>query len=154
MYFCDVFYDITLRISCTNVCNLICPIKVPTRRHLPLSETVLYYIFVRWQTRMRASFRELNRLRWLKRSVSNFQTTIDAVNRPGNEVDVIEPSGTEDDHAENTDEIHEVYIMNPKHEDRASSFFAQPGVLAGKWQFFLIFLHKNFATSSGYQREG
>ncbi|XP_029155801.1 syndecan [Nylanderia fulva] len=58
------------------------------------------------------------------------QTTIDAVNRPGNEVDAIEPSGTEDDHADNTDEIHEVYIMNPKHEDRASSFFAQPGVLA------------------------
>lgn len=58
------------------------------------------------------------------------QTTIDAVNRPGNEVDVIEPSGTEDDHADNTDEIREVYIMNPKHEERAGSFFAQPGVLA------------------------
>ncbi|XP_012533864.1 syndecan [Monomorium pharaonis] len=58
------------------------------------------------------------------------QTTIDTVNRPGNEVDVIEPSGTEDDHADNTDDIHEVYIMNPKPGDRASSFFAQPGVLA------------------------
>ncbi|XP_014475887.1 PREDICTED: syndecan-like [Dinoponera quadriceps] len=57
------------------------------------------------------------------------QTTIDAVNRPGNEVDVIEPSGAEDDH-DNTDDTREVYIMNPKHEDRASSFFAQPGVLA------------------------
>ncbi|KAH0954303.1 hypothetical protein HN011_005063, partial [Eciton burchellii] len=56
------------------------------------------------------------------------QTTIDTVNR-GNEVDVIEPSGTEDDHADNIDEIHEVY-MNPKHEERAGSFFAQPGVLA------------------------
>jgi syndecan 2 len=58
------------------------------------------------------------------------QTTIDTVNRPGNEV--IEPSGTEDDHADNTDDnIHEVYIMNPKGPgNRASSFFAQPGVLA------------------------
>ncbi|XP_012235473.1 syndecan isoform X2 [Linepithema humile] len=59
------------------------------------------------------------------------QQTIDDVNRPGNGVGVIEPSGTEDDRPDNTDpDIHEVYIMNPKSEDRASSFFAQPGVLA------------------------
>ncbi|XP_053977281.1 syndecan isoform X2 [Hylaeus anthracinus] len=58
------------------------------------------------------------------------QTIVETVNRPDNEVDVIEPSGVEDDHSDNTDDIHEVYIMNPKHEDRASSFFAQPGVLA------------------------
>ncbi|XP_020287483.1 syndecan [Pseudomyrmex gracilis] len=56
------------------------------------------------------------------------QTTVD-VNR-GSAPDVNEPPGTEDDHADNSDEIREVYIMNPKHEDRASSFFAQPGVLA------------------------
>lgn len=88
------------------------------------------------QARTRFLSRTQSRIKQIKvieeRSVSNFQTTIDAVNRPANEVDVIEPSGTEDDHADNTDEIHEVYIMNPKHEDRASSFFAQPGVLAGK----------------------
>ncbi|XP_015434841.1 PREDICTED: syndecan [Dufourea novaeangliae] len=53
------------------------------------------------------------------------ETIVKPVNRPDNEVDVIEPSGVEDDHSDNTD----VY-MNPKHEDRASSFFAQPGVLA------------------------
>ncbi|KAG5331498.1 SDC protein, partial [Acromyrmex heyeri] len=55
-------------------------------------------------------------------------TTIETVNRPSNEVNIGEPSGTDDDH--NTDDIHEVYIMNPKPGDRASSFFAQPGVLA------------------------
>lgn len=53
------------------------------------------------------------------------KTSVETVNRPDNEVDVIEPSGVEGDHSDNTD----VY-MNPKHEDRASSFFAQPGVLA------------------------
>ncbi|KAK1120014.1 hypothetical protein K0M31_012744 [Melipona bicolor] len=58
------------------------------------------------------------------------QTIVEPVNRPDNEVDVIEPLDVEDDHSDNTDDIHEVYIMNPKHEDRASSFFAQPGVLA------------------------
>jgi syndecan 2 len=58
------------------------------------------------------------------------QTTIDAVNRPGNEVDVIEPSGAEDEHDDNTDDTHEVYIMNPKQEDRGSSLFTQPGKLA------------------------
>ncbi|XP_043507774.1 syndecan-like [Frieseomelitta varia] len=58
------------------------------------------------------------------------QTIVEPVNRPDNEVDVIEPLNVEDDHSDNTDDIHEVYIMNPKHEDRASSFFAQPGVLA------------------------
>lgn len=52
------------------------------------------------------------------------------MNRSDNEVDVIEPSGTEDDHVDNTNGVG--VIMNPKHEDRASSFFAQPGVLAGK----------------------
>ncbi|CAK9808342.1 Sdc [Anthophora quadrimaculata] len=57
------------------------------------------------------------------------QTIVETVNRL-DEVDVIEPLDVEDDHSENTDDIHEVYIMNPKHEDRASSFFAQPGVLA------------------------
>ncbi|KAG7200560.1 hypothetical protein KM043_001121 [Ampulex compressa] len=58
------------------------------------------------------------------------QTHVETVNRPDNEVDVIGPSGSEDENADNTDDIREVYIMNPKHEDRASSFFAQPGVLA------------------------
>lgn len=32
---------------------------------------------------------------------------------------------------EDSNNNHEVLIMNPKHEDRASSFFGQPGVLAG-----------------------
>ncbi|XP_006559247.1 syndecan isoform X2 [Apis mellifera] len=58
------------------------------------------------------------------------QTIVETVNRPENEVDVIEPLDVEDEHSDNTDDIHEVYIMNPKHEDRSSSFFAQPGVLA------------------------
>lgn len=53
------------------------------------------------------------------------------MNRPDSGVDEIEPSGGDNDQEEDT-ETHEVYIMNPKHEDRASSFFAQPGVLAGK----------------------
>lgn len=76
--------------------------------------------------------RGIKRIRVIE-PVSNFQTTIDTVNRPGNEANVIEPSGTEDDHVDNTDDIHEVYIMNPKSGDhRASSFFAQPGVLAGE----------------------
>ena len=68
------------------------------------------------------------------------QTIVEPVNRPDNEVDVIEPLDVEDDHSDNTDDIHEVYIMNPKHEDRASSFFAQPGVLAGKFAFFYFFV--------------
>ncbi|XP_043486080.1 syndecan-like [Polistes fuscatus] len=58
------------------------------------------------------------------------QTNVDTINRLNEEVDVIEPSTGEDDHVDNTDDSHDVYIMNPKHEDRASSFFAQPGVLA------------------------
>lgn len=58
------------------------------------------------------------------------QTILETVNQPDNEVDVIKPSGVDDDHSSNTD----VY-MNPKHEDRASSFFAQPGVLAGELPF-------------------
>ncbi|XP_012153469.1 syndecan [Megachile rotundata] len=58
------------------------------------------------------------------------QTNVETVNRPDNEVDVNEPLDVGDDHSENSDDIHDVYIMNPKHEDRASSFFAQPGVLA------------------------
>lgn len=73
------------------------------------------------------------------------QTIIETVNRPDNEVDVIEPLDVEDDHSDNTDDIHEVYIMNPKHEDRASSFFAQPGVLAGKRQLPFIFLAYTFS---------
>ncbi|XP_014613859.1 PREDICTED: syndecan-like [Polistes canadensis] len=58
------------------------------------------------------------------------QTNVDTINRLDEVVDVIEPSTGEDDHVDNTDDSHVVYIMNPKHEDRASSFFAQPGVLA------------------------
>lgn len=55
-----------------------------------------------------------------------------AETRPDNEVDVIEPSGGNDhEDDEDIEDSHEVLIMNPKHEDRASSFFAQPGVLAG-----------------------
>ncbi|CAL7937754.1 unnamed protein product [Xylocopa violacea] len=58
------------------------------------------------------------------------QTIVETVNRPDNEADAIEPVDVEDDHSENTNDNSGVYIMNPKHEDRASSFFAQPGVLA------------------------
>ncbi|XP_017889644.1 syndecan [Ceratina calcarata] len=56
------------------------------------------------------------------------QTIVETVNRPDSEVDVSEPLD-EDDHSDDTDFKKGVY-MNPKHEDRASSFFAQPGVLA------------------------
>ncbi|KAK2584942.1 hypothetical protein KPH14_002535 [Odynerus spinipes] len=59
------------------------------------------------------------------------QTNVDTINPVDSEdVDVIEPSTGEDEHVDNVDDSHDVYIMNPKHEDRASSFFAQPGVLA------------------------
>lgn len=88
--------------------------------------------FVRKHTSLRAS--ELKGLNWL--SGVPLQTIIEPVNRPDNEVDVIEPLDVEDD-SESTDDHHDVYIMNPKHEDRASSFFAQPGVLAGKSIFLL-----------------
>ncbi|XP_015587515.1 syndecan isoform X2 [Cephus cinctus] len=55
------------------------------------------------------------------------QTNIETVNRPSNEGGVVEQSGS-DEHEEVKEETNEVYIMNKK--DRASSFFAQPGVLA------------------------
>ncbi|XP_035727889.1 syndecan-like isoform X1 [Vespa mandarinia] len=59
------------------------------------------------------------------------QTNEETINRVDNEeVDVIEPSTGEDEHVDNIGDSQDVYIMNPKHEDRASSFFAQPGVLA------------------------
>ncbi|XP_011505804.1 PREDICTED: syndecan [Ceratosolen solmsi marchali] len=58
------------------------------------------------------------------------QTSIDTVNRPDSGVDVVEPPSGEEERDEDIEDTHEVYIMNPKHEDRASSFFAQPGVLA------------------------
>ena len=48
------------------------------------------------------------------------------MNRPDSGVDVIEPANNDLEH----EEVPGVYIMN-KHENRASSFFAQPGVLAG-----------------------
>ncbi|XP_034937493.1 syndecan [Chelonus insularis] len=55
-----------------------------------------------------------------------------APKRPDNVDDVIGPVGGEDetDEDDDTDEGTHILIMNPKHEDRASSFFAQPGVLA------------------------
>lgn len=59
------------------------------------------------------------------------QTNDETINRVNNEeVDVIGPSTGEDEHVDNIGDSQDVYIMNPKHEDRASSFFAQPGVLA------------------------
>lgn len=76
------------------------------------------------------------------------QTIVETVNRPENEVDVIEPLDVEDDHSDNTDDIHEVYIMNPKHEDRSSSFFAQPGVLAGKSIFSSYFFVTRFIITN------
>lgn len=64
------------------------------------------------------------------------QTNIDAVNRPEPGVEVIEKRpGDEEEHEEDEEDSEgsrDVYIMNPKHEDRTNSFFAQPGVLAGK----------------------
>ncbi|XP_057330834.1 syndecan-like [Microplitis mediator] len=53
-------------------------------------------------------------------------------NNNNNDVDVVEPVGGEEDsdQDEDTEDTHEVLIMNPKHEDRTSSFFAQPNVLA------------------------
>lgn len=61
---------------------------------------------------------------------NKIQTNVDTINQENEEVDVIEPSTGEDEHVDNVDDSNDVYIMNPKHEDRASSFFAQPGVLA------------------------
>ena len=72
------------------------------------------------------------------------QTNIDAVNRPDTGVNVVEPSGAEEEHDEDTDDTRDVYIMNPKHEDRASSFFAQPGVLAGMNLFLFIHFSNGF----------
>ncbi|KAK0171649.1 hypothetical protein PV328_005075, partial [Microctonus aethiopoides] len=55
-----------------------------------------------------------------------------APKRDDNDVDVINSVGGDDDPEddEDSEDTREVLIMNPKHEDRASSFFAQPGVLA------------------------
>ncbi|XP_063979033.1 syndecan isoform X1 [Diachasmimorpha longicaudata] len=53
-----------------------------------------------------------------------------APKRPDNEVDLAPAREDEPEGEEDSDDSHEVLIMNPKHEDRASSFFAQPGVLA------------------------
>ncbi|XP_044577528.1 syndecan isoform X1 [Cotesia glomerata] len=49
-----------------------------------------------------------------------------------NDVNVSDKVDREEDsdQDEDTEDTHEVLIMNPKHEDRTSSFFAQPGVLA------------------------
>ena len=58
------------------------------------------------------------------------QTIAETVNQPDNEVDVKEPPGVDDDHSDTGNDVQGVIIMNPKHEDRTSSFFAQPGVLA------------------------
>ncbi|XP_069704148.1 syndecan [Periplaneta americana] len=39
-------------------------------------------------------------------------------------------SPTEDENGDNKSEGNDVYIMNTKTEERATSFFAQPGILA------------------------
>lgn len=66
------------------------------------------------------------------------QTNIEnTIHRQDTDEDVIDNTAGED-RDEDPDDTNEVYIMNPKHEDRASSFFAQPGVLAGKLFIFFI----------------
>ncbi|XP_046475806.1 syndecan isoform X1 [Neodiprion pinetum] len=60
--------------------------------------------------------------------VKTNQPVIETVNKPDTGVDVNEPAG-EYDHDEDTGDSSGP-DMNPKQEDRASSFFAQPGVLA------------------------
>ncbi|XP_012252043.1 syndecan isoform X1 [Athalia rosae] len=62
-------------------------------------------------------------------NIKTKQTVVETVNRPDTGVDLNEPIG-EYEHEEDTEDTNEVLIMTPKHEDRASSFFAQPGVLA------------------------
>ena len=57
------------------------------------------------------------------------QTFAEVVNKPDDDVDLKHP-GADDDHADTGNDVQGVIIMNPKHEDRTSSFFAQPGVLA------------------------
>lgn len=56
------------------------------------------------------------------------QKNIETINRPHTDVDLINSVGAEENE-ENMES--EVYIMNPKHDDRATSFFGQPGILAG-----------------------
>lgn len=36
----------------------------------------------------------------------------------------------------NMDESNSVFITNPQSEDRSTSFFAQPGILAGNYNIF------------------
>ncbi|XP_029040882.1 syndecan [Osmia bicornis bicornis] len=60
-------------------------------------------------------------------SVKTKEQNVETGNQPDDEGGIDE-SDDGDDHLKH-DDIHGVY-MNPKHEDRASSFFAQPGVLA------------------------
>lgn len=78
---------------------------------------------------------ELNGLNWLNRiQLQNVETG----NRPDDEGDLDESLDVGGDHLKH-DDIPGVY-MNPKHEDRASSFFAQPGVLAGKVFLLLSYI--------------
>lgn len=63
------------------------------------------------------------------------QTNIHSVNT--NNIGSPDLSNGDNDNNEEENRANEVYIMNPKHEDRATSFFAQPGILAGHY-FLLI----------------
>lgn len=61
------------------------------------------------------------------------QTNVHSVNT--NNIGSPDLSNGDNDNNEEENRANDVYIMNPKHEDRATSFFAQPGILAG--HFFL-----------------
>lgn len=55
------------------------------------------------------------------------------------------------------EDTNDVFIMNTKHEDRATSFFAQPGILAGNlitlfFNLLIVHIHPTiFCTSTTIQ---
>ncbi|XP_046741257.1 syndecan isoform X2 [Diprion similis] len=65
---------------------------------------------------------------YVEDTVDRTKPVIETVNKPDPGVDVNEPLG-EYDHDEDTGDSNDP-LMNPKQEDRTSSFFAQPGILA------------------------
>lgn len=59
------------------------------------------------------------------------QTNVHSMNT--NNIGSPDLSNGDNDNNEEENRANDVYIMNPKHEDRATSFFAQPGILAGHY---------------------
>lgn len=84
--------------------------------------------------KLNSSFNYIHFLNCISTSQFRLQTNKETATRP-EYIEVVETHGG--NYHESDSDIREVHIMNPKHEDRASSFFAQPGVLAGT-----IFINK------------